>query len=157
MSGNDGGGTPTYSYKVQGADDSTYSGSVPTSAGNYIVRASVPETDNYLAGTATANFTIKQPLLTVTIDFRISMESPADVDPITIYYVSGESWAQAKTNHSENSDENFKILPNAVQYMAAGLNEYYLKAGYGTGGYIPPNDIINPSLYQYHFYKKPGD
>ena len=61
VTGNSGNGAVTYSYKVQGAEDNTYTTDVPTAAGDYTVRASVAETDNYLAGTATANFTIAAP------------------------------------------------------------------------------------------------
>ena len=50
--------TVTYEYKVQGADDSTYTITAPTAAGNYTVRATVAETDNFLSGSATADFVI---------------------------------------------------------------------------------------------------
>ena len=66
VSGNPGGGSVTYHYKVQGAADSTYSTTKPTSAGNYTVRATVAETANYQGGTATANFTIAQREVTLT-------------------------------------------------------------------------------------------
>ena len=56
--GNDGEGTVTYSYKAKGAGDDTYGTTVPSNAGNYVVRAVVAETDNYAAGEATAEFSI---------------------------------------------------------------------------------------------------
>lgn len=55
---NTGGGAVTWEYKVQGAQDSTYTSSVPTDAGDYTVRGTSAATQNYYAGTATANFTI---------------------------------------------------------------------------------------------------
>lgn len=55
---NPGNGVVTYEYKVAGAGDGTYATKVPTSAGSYTVRATVDETDAYLSGTATADFTI---------------------------------------------------------------------------------------------------
>lgn len=64
VSGNPGNGTVKYQYKAQGADDSSYSDAIPTEAGAYTVRASIEETQNYNAGTATADFTIK-PICTV--------------------------------------------------------------------------------------------
>ena len=63
-------GTPTFLYKVQGAADSTYTGTKPTAAGDYTVQATVPETDEFEKKTCTANFTIsrKTGTATVTID-----------------------------------------------------------------------------------------
>lgn len=58
VSGNTGNGTVTYEYKVNVADDSTYSSTKPTTPGTYIVRATVAETTNYNGGSAATNFTI---------------------------------------------------------------------------------------------------
>ena len=49
----------TYQYKVKDANDSTYSNKVPTAAGSYTVKATFPETENYNAVTAMADFTTK--------------------------------------------------------------------------------------------------
>lgn len=51
-------GKETYTYKVKGAADDTYSATVPTDAGDYTVKVVVAETNNYLGGEATADFTI---------------------------------------------------------------------------------------------------
>ncbi|MBR4337061.1 MAG: leucine-rich repeat domain-containing protein, partial [Bacteroidaceae bacterium] len=56
--GNTGNGSVTYQYKVKSAADGTYSNDVPSDAGEYTVRATVAETDNYNSATATADFTI---------------------------------------------------------------------------------------------------
>ena len=58
VSGNVGGGAVTFLYKTAGADDSTYTATVPAAAGSYTVKAVVAESANYAAATATANFTI---------------------------------------------------------------------------------------------------
>ncbi|MBR6836797.1 MAG: hypothetical protein IKM72_12460, partial [Oscillospiraceae bacterium] len=58
VTGNAGNGTVKFEYKVKGAEDSTYSETVPTAVGTYVVKASVDETANYKAGSATAEFTI---------------------------------------------------------------------------------------------------
>ncbi|MBR5712212.1 MAG: hypothetical protein IKX54_01320 [Lachnospiraceae bacterium] len=55
---NPGNGGVVYEYKVKGADDSTYTTTVPKNAGEYTVRATVSETDGYLGGVGTADFTI---------------------------------------------------------------------------------------------------
>ena len=55
---NPGNGKETYTYKVKGAADDTYSATVPTDAGEYTVKVLIAETNNYLSGEATADFTI---------------------------------------------------------------------------------------------------
>ena len=65
VSGNSGSGTVTYNYKVSTAADSTYTTTKPTNAGTYTVKATVAQTTNYNAGTATKNFTINKASLTV--------------------------------------------------------------------------------------------
>jgi hypothetical protein len=68
VTGNAGSGDVTYEYKAKGADDSTYTTDVPTLAGDYTVRATVPETTNYKGATCTKDFTIapKKIIATVT-------------------------------------------------------------------------------------------
>ena len=56
VSGNVGNGTVTYTYATKGSDN--FSATVPTNAGNYIVKAEIAETANYNGGEATAEFTI---------------------------------------------------------------------------------------------------
>ena len=56
--------TVTYKYKLQGANDGTYSTEVPTNAGDYTVQATIAETANYNGSAATANFTITPKSLT---------------------------------------------------------------------------------------------
>ena len=56
VSGNLGGGNVTYQYKADNA--STYTSTVPTNAGTYTVKATVAESANYAAATATRDFTI---------------------------------------------------------------------------------------------------
>jgi hypothetical protein len=58
VTGNTGNAPVTYEYKVNGADDNTYGATIPVSAGEYTIRATVAETANYSAGVATADFTI---------------------------------------------------------------------------------------------------
>ena len=56
----------TYQYKVKDEDDSTYSDAVLTAAGSYTVKATFPETENYNAVTATADFTITKATYNMT-------------------------------------------------------------------------------------------
>ena len=61
----------TYTYKVKGADDSTYTDAPPTDVGEYTVRAVFAATEQYAQVTVTADFKISPKTLTaddVTID-----------------------------------------------------------------------------------------
>ena len=60
INGNTDSGTETVEYKVQGADDNTYTTTVPTAAGSYTVRITIDATSNYNGGTDTDDFTIAQ-------------------------------------------------------------------------------------------------
>lgn len=66
VSGNEGNGAVTYEYKWKDADDDTYTADVPTAAGDYTVRATVAETDDYADATATADFTIQKAAATIS-------------------------------------------------------------------------------------------
>ena len=60
VSGNTGNGAVTYTYKVKGAADSTYTDTKPTNAGDYTVKATIAATTNYNGGTASKDFTISK-------------------------------------------------------------------------------------------------
>ena len=55
----------TFEYKL--ATESTYSGTVPTAAGTYNIRATVPETDTYLSTTCEGTFTISKRMPTASV------------------------------------------------------------------------------------------
>lgn len=66
-----------YQYKVKGADDSTYTSTVPTAVGEYTVKATVPEYDDlYEEGSATTDFKI------------LAAAASVKVDDATTYYAS---------------------------------------------------------------------
>ena len=108
----------TYQYKVEDANDSTYSNKVPTAAGSYTVKATFPETENYREATATTNFTIAQATPTVsiiaepaslvgggTVKLTVTTNAPKKVIPtcegVTV---------------TENSDGTFSaLLPNETK------------------------------------------
>ena len=48
----------SYEYKVKGAEDSSYTATVPIEVGEYTVKATFAETDSYTAAIATADFKI---------------------------------------------------------------------------------------------------
>ncbi|MCR4690036.1 MAG: hypothetical protein K5739_01650 [Lachnospiraceae bacterium] len=63
----DAAGQVTYLYKPVDADESSYSGQKPAKAGNYIVKAQLPETENSEAITVTDTFTIKKQKATLSV------------------------------------------------------------------------------------------
>ena len=63
-------GTPALEYKVKGADDSTYSDNVPTSAGEYTVRATLDESEDYALAEGTADFEVLSSTLDVSIQYK---------------------------------------------------------------------------------------
>ena len=70
VSGNTDNGDVTYTYAAKGSTD--FSATVPTNAGDYTVKATVAETDNYNGGEATADFTIAKAAITITADDKSS-------------------------------------------------------------------------------------
>ena len=66
VSGNTDNGAVTFEYKAKDAQDTAYSTTVPTSVGEYTVRATIAETTNYNGGTATADFQITKTPATLT-------------------------------------------------------------------------------------------
>ncbi|MBR3306784.1 MAG: hypothetical protein IKI75_05970, partial [Lachnospiraceae bacterium] len=58
VNGNAGNGAVTFTYKVKDAEDSTYGTEIPANMGSYTIKADIAETENYLSGSATADFEI---------------------------------------------------------------------------------------------------
>ena len=60
-----------YYYKEKGAEDSTYTETVPTAAGDYTVKAVLPENDTYAEAEDTADFTINKKTPHITLNRQI--------------------------------------------------------------------------------------
>ena len=69
VSGNLGNGEVTYTYSIntENPEDQEFTATVPENAGNYIVKATVAETENYASASATAEFTISKADITPTV------------------------------------------------------------------------------------------
>ena len=80
VSGNEGSGAVTFEYKKKGAADDSYSTDVPADAGEYTVRATVAETDDYVDGTATADFTIAKAAATISYETASVSKTYGDAD-----------------------------------------------------------------------------
>ena len=68
--GNNGNGEESIEYKTLDAEDDEYSEEIPVNAGNYMVRYSVAETNNYNSGLITNTFKIEK----ANLDLSISIE-----------------------------------------------------------------------------------
>ena len=70
VSGNEDNGDVTIEYRLADDDDDAFTTDVPTDAGEYIVRVTVKETDEYNGGTVQTTFTVEKAEITpaVTID-----------------------------------------------------------------------------------------
>lgn len=64
VSGNSGAGSVSYVYKAAGAGDAAYTETVPADAGAYTVKAVIAQTENFMSGEATADFTIAKAIPT---------------------------------------------------------------------------------------------
>ena len=132
VTGNAGNGDETVEYKVQGADDNTYTATVPTNAGSYTVRVTIDATTNYNGGTASANFTISKKELSVIFALTYEDNGTQTVDGFDVEYdgrtytmtvtVTGLATADASQQATVNAafnnaiDNNDKISQNAGSY-----------------------------------------
>ena len=79
---------PTYSYKVRGADDATYTSEKPSNAGEYTVKATWAKTDNCPEISATDDFTISKRNVTLT---SATASKEYDGTPLTKHEVTVSS------------------------------------------------------------------
>ncbi|MBQ8457332.1 MAG: hypothetical protein IJ540_06990 [Prevotella sp.] len=119
VAGNEGSGAETIEYKVQTADDNTYVTQIPIDAGNYTVRVSVAETDNYQSGSATANFTIA-----AATSYSVTLPAASN----------GNSITATKTSNAHVGDEITLTITTASTYL--------LKSIYGDHG-IELSEVLN--------------
>ena len=89
VNGNTGNGEVAYTYANKGTTD--FIETVPSNAGEYTVKAVVAETDNYLGGEATADFTITKAEVTaptITAKTYTGEAQTADVETSDLYTVT---------------------------------------------------------------------
>jgi uncharacterized repeat protein (TIGR02543 family) len=80
-------GTVKVEYKAKDAEDSTYTATVPTNAGDYTVRFTVKGTKDYTGLSEVRDLTISKALLTITADAQTKKYSEAD--PTLTYKTEG--------------------------------------------------------------------
>jgi len=135
VSGNNGEGEVTYQYKVKDADDETYTDERPDTVGDFTVKATVAETDNYNGAEATADFT----LVMGEIDPEIILENWVYGDepnsPVINEGGNPGNGDVAYTYAFKNSDAYSEIKPvlpgnYTVKAVIAETDNYYGKTVY---------------------------
>ena len=134
----------TYQYKVKGADDTTYSDTLPINAGDYTVKATFAATDNYNEVTATADFTIAKATPAVAISAAPSTLTGGGSVELTVSGVPTEGTLAV------TGDSDIKVNEKDGKYTAALPNEtkdYTFKADYtGTDLYNNASDTCVVSV-----------
>ena len=134
----------TYQYKVKGADDTTYSDTLPINAGDYTVKATFAATDNYNEVTATADFTIAKATPAVVISAAPSTLTGGGSVELTVSGVPTEGQLAV------TCDNDTKVTEKDGKYTAALPNEtkdYTFKADYtGTNLYNNASDTCVVSV-----------
>ena len=117
LEGNTGKGVVTYLYKEKGASDMSCIEEAPTQAGEYTVKAIIDETDNYNAGSATADFTIAKLKVTITAEDKTSKREAA----------LKELTCKVDGKILDSDDLGIKVTTNA---KAAVAGKYVIKVAY---------------------------
>ena len=148
VTGNDGNGTVTYSYKEQNAADSTYTevtdfSTIPV--GSYTLKANIAESTNYNANEATCNFAVTKQPITVSVsmegwEYGDTAKTPSITDDsnpgsgdVTYTYYTDEDCTN-KTTSADGAATEGAAPKNAGTYYVkaevAETNNY--AAGSGT-------------------------
>ena len=70
-------------------------------------------------------------------------------DGVTVYYVPGETWAQAEENHSQNFDESGWFTDEGAVFKDGGSQLYWFNEDAWEDQPVRPGDIIDPNNYYY--------
>ncbi|MCR4815519.1 MAG: MBG domain-containing protein [Lachnospiraceae bacterium] len=122
------GGAETIEYKASDAADSTYDTEVPTEAGDYKVRATIAETDNYNASVSYADFSISKEEISPSVTMADWVYGTTASDPV----VSG---------NTGNGTETFR-------YKAASDTTYSDRKPSDAGQYTVKVEIAETDNYE---------
>ena len=107
-------GVPAFEYKLSTAPDTAYSSEAPSAAGTYTVRATIPETDSYLAITCTSDFTIKK----FAVEAEVSVEDifvGGTVAPVVTTESNGKNSAAFEYKLSTDPESEYSsAVPSAA-------------------------------------------
>ncbi|MBP5354046.1 MAG: hypothetical protein J6Y67_02770, partial [Lachnospiraceae bacterium] len=115
---NPGNGTVTYEYKVKGADDSTYTTTKPSDAGDYVVRAKVGETAEYAEGVSEGTeFSIKRAEVTVKVNNseKFFLDKDPDFSAVVEGLLNGDEIEYTLNRANGESVGNYTIFANGAQ------------------------------------------
>ena len=108
-------GKASFEYKLSTAPDTDYSATVPSAAGSYTVKATVPETDTYLGTTCTTSFTISK----ITAVAEVSVEDifvGGEVKPVVTTESDGKASFEYKASTAPDSEYSSEVPATAGSY-----------------------------------------
>ena len=134
-------------YKKKGAGDSAYSKQVPTQAGDYVVRITLPETQSYKMAQAEAEFTIARKELsasdvTVSCQDRFFTGKELTLKESDLEVKDGQEKLSLGTDYEIKdylNNRNLSIGENKAQATLVGIGNY-------TGSKTVPFQIINKTI-----------
>ena len=157
----DGKADATFEYKAADADDTEYSDTIPTAAGTYSVRATVPATAEYLGITCTSEFTISLNKVTVmdltvediyygqtvtpsfktdsdgsvTIMYKLTV-APDSAYSTTVPTVTGKYTARATVSETDTYEGAVCYKEFSISYLEAPQVAYNPTGKSGNEGYF---------------------
>ena len=151
-----GNGQVTYNYKVKGAADDTYSSTVPTNAGQYTVKAVIAETNNYLGGETTADFTISAKALSKDMveDIEEQIYSGSAIEPKPVVkdgnstLKEGTDYTLAYSDNNESGTATITITGKGNYLGTVTIQFIIIKEGDVNGDeQIGVGDLISVSNF----------
>jgi hypothetical protein len=149
-------GQVTFRYKVKGAADDTYSSTVPTNAGQYTVKAVIAETNNYLGGETTADFTISAKALSKDMveDIEEQIYSGSAIEPKPVVkdgnstLKEGTDYTLAYSDNNESGTATITITGKGNYLGTVTIQFIIIKEGDVNGDeQIGVGDLISVSNF----------
>ena len=151
----------TFEYKAADADDTEYSETIPTAAGTYSVRATIPATAEYLGITCSSEFTISLNKVTVmdltvediyygqtvtptfktdsdgsvTIMYKLTV-APDSAYSTTVPTVTGKYTARATVSETDTYEGAVCYKEFSISYLEAPQVAYNPTGKSGNNGYF---------------------
>ena len=162
VSSTNGDSNVSYSFKTQGAADSTYTATTPSGIGSYTVKATYAETDTYESCEATADFDIEKMTNTASIGlpddlvangvvtdgaFTFSIDNnennvPIIIQPVDASVVTGSAVGNNVTiNPLKNSNTTVKVIIPEGEFYKATEKEFTVSFRNLAGYYSPTGEF----------------
>ncbi|MCQ2106882.1 MAG: InlB B-repeat-containing protein, partial [Fibrobacter sp.] len=127
-------GEPSIAYAVKKTGDyaeSDWSVTRPSTAGTYVVRATVAETSNYVGGSATAEFTIAPAAIQVALSENKTYNGLAQTPTLTVK--SGETSLTENVDYTVSWNRTGFVNADSYTVTVSGKNNY---TGTETATYV---------------------